>query len=402
MRTTTRRCLAVLGSAMVAVTLAVSPGHGAEDKTGPEGTDPITEPVPGDFRSWEEVFASQEQLNAAADTITDARDTSKDDGFSGMTAVPEDRKVVVYWRGPVPPRVLDAVEAARKTAPVTVAQSRYSEQELVDRSLAIQDEQAVTSTGPNADGSGLTVEVSVSEEEARKLPAIKAATVPVGIVPFVSAEAVFNRQDDIPPYWGGARWSSPSGGCSTAFAVRVGTASAMLTAGHCGANGQNGFDGGGDFMGVLSNKNATRDIMLIRTSSAGRTYTGGLFAATSIPVKGAQRSYVGNYVCTSGSYTGMHCPIRVNKVNMTINTNVGKMYPMVRATRTINAPAVGHGDSGGPVISYRGRTTLAKGTISAGSTRLGPCGLSSGCYRTVYYADIRKTLDYYRISLITG
>jgi hypothetical protein len=72
---------------------------------------------------------------------------------------------------------------------------------------------------------------------------------------------------------------------------------------------------------------------------------------------------------------------------------------MVRATRVGAGPAAGKGDSGVPVLALNNLSqqhiALAKGAISAGADSLGPCQLSSKCFKTVYYADITKTLAYY-------
>jgi hypothetical protein len=81
---------------------------------------------------------------------------------------------------------------------------------------------------------------------------------------------------------------------------------------------------------------------------------------------------------------------------------VGWMFEMVRATNLWGAAAAGRGDSGGPVISFWNRGVLGKGTLSAGSGPVGPCGLSSQCYRTVYYADLNRTLFNYGAALILG
>lgn len=75
--------------------------------------------------------------------------------------------------------------------------------------------------------------MSVSEE-ARALPAVREAAVPLRIEPFVEPEPAFNRQDDIPPYWGGACWIG-FGKCSTASRSGWGVGSTstinMLSAG---------------------------------------------------------------------------------------------------------------------------------------------------------------------------
>lgn len=46
-------------------------------------------------------------------------------------------------------------------------------------------------------------------------------------------------------------------------------------------------------------------------------------------------------------------------------------------------------------VLHAEKTELAKGTISAGSGRRGPCQHSLKCHRTVYHADLKKTLDHH-------
>jgi hypothetical protein len=263
----------------------------------------------------------------------------------------------------------------------------------------------VTGVSTAPDGSGLDVSVSVSEEEARQAPAIRDASVPLTIEPFVQPELTNNRQDDTTPYWGGAAWGDSTPSCSTGFAVRLGTGApsmtTMLSAAHCANNGQTAKDGGGDVMGPVGHKDASRDTLLITTSAAGKVYTGGTSSNSWIPVKGKQSSFVGNLVCTSGAFTGHHCPVKVDAVNLTVVFPGGiQISPLVKATRTAaNTPAVGKGDSGGPVYSQtvlaQTNTARAMGTITGGSKLLGPCQLSSKCYQAVYYADITKTLEHY-------
>ncbi|WP_132123715.1 S1 family peptidase [Actinocrispum wychmicini] len=401
----------MLGTILTLLAGAASHGNAADDKPSQDGMSPITDPVPGDFKSWTDLFAEQDHLNAGADKIAAARDTGKDDGYAGLTAAPLDRKIYLYWRGPVPPPVQDAVATASKDAPVAVMQAPYSEAELLDRGRSLPAEPLVTGYSPNVDGSGLTVSVSVSEEEGRGLPAVKDLGVPVVIDPFVKIDAVWDRLGDIPSYWGGAKWLNPSGGgCSTGFSVRFDGRPAMLSAGHCGKNGDMARTGVGVSMGAINNKVAGRDTLVIPVSSAaGRIYTGPVnplpFPPMSTPIKGTRAARVGNYVCTSGSYTGQHCNIRIEAVNQSILTDVGWMSPEVKATsQVVGGVAVGRGDSGGPVTTLSllfvtshllSFGTFATGTISAGETPLGPCGYSPGCYHTVYFADVTQTVAYY-------
>lgn len=402
-----RGLTALLGAAAVTLTMVAGSAHGQEDKGGSVSADPITEPVPGDFRSWDELFAMQERLNRAADLISTARsgEEGQDDGYSGLVADPTTRRVELFWRGTVPPQVWEAIDEAQRDVPVVTQSARFSERELLNHGDLLLNERAVTGVSTAPDGSGLDVSVSVSEEEARRKPAIQNAAVPLTIEPFVTSEPLADRQNDTKPYYGGAVWSSPIRTCSTGFAVRllVGGVGAdyMLSAGHCALNGHDAHDGGGDLMGKVDYRQPTRDTLLIKTDSAGRVYTGSHSSNTTVPVWGVQSSIVGNFVCTSGAFTGHHCPVKVDAVNQTlVNPDGTKFTPMVKATRTApSKPATGRGDSGGPVYSQTVMSTdgvaLAMGTISAGSAPMGPCGLSTTCYHTVYYADITKTLQHY-------
>jgi hypothetical protein len=172
----------------------------------------------------------------------------------------------------------------------------------------------------------------------------------------------------------------------------------MLSAGHCGDNGQIAKDGGGDVMGTIVNKHSAGDTLLINTPSAARMYVGPWDSTTSVQVSAAKSSQVGNYVCSSGAFTGSHCPHKVEAVNLTIVVSGGFWKPMVRAKNITNKVAVGMGDSGGTISTWTVFPTSSVavlGTMSAGSGPLGPCGLSPKCFSTVYYASISDTMKYY-------
>lgn len=223
---------------------------------------------------------------------------------------------------------------------------------------------------------------------AGKRDVLRTARLPLSLST-ASRPALLNRQNDFAPYWGGARYYA-SGGCSTGFGVYWNDARQILSAGHCGSNGQVAYDGGGptNTMGPIINDNNPRDTLMIRVAAGGRIYTGPYNAATSIGVGGAASDYVGNYVCTGGASSGEHCSIRVSVVNQFVN--IGYVIgPMTQANHvTAGACAAAPGDSGGPVYSYRsdGRVD-ARGTISAGVTGTAVCpGVVANGSRTVWYA----------------
>ncbi|HEV8562712.1 MAG TPA: S1 family peptidase [Actinophytocola sp.] len=390
------KLIAVCGTAALTVTLAASPASGADDKAAPEGHITITDPVPGGFGSWDELFTLQNKLNTAAGLITSARATGPDDGYAGITAAPQNRRLDVFWHGPVPPKVAQAITDARRDVPVTLAPARYSERELLDEAARIVPGRGVSDVSPVVDGTGLTVSVTGSASDGRQIPEIRAAKVPVTIEPFTTIEPQFNRQADTPPYYGGARYSV---GCSTGFAVQQQGESRMLSAGHCANEGQTVADGNGQTMGKITLKNPIRDTLFIRATSAARVYVNGVFSGDSIPVRGVSANYVGNVVCTSGAATGTHCPIVVLATKVSTKTESGIFEPMVKAKHLFGGVASGKGDSGGPVFDFWDKdghqSATAKGTISAGADSVGPCELSSKCGKTVYYADIVDTMLWY-------
>lgn len=395
----TRRCLVTVLSALaVTVGLAVTPASGAEDKPISEDFPPIEDPVPAGFRDWAEVFDMQNKLNAAADRITDARATGTDDGYTGIVADPRNRELKVFWRGPVPAKVAQAIDDVKRDVPVAQAAGRYSEQEMLDEGRRIATGRGVSGAAPNVDGSGLTVSVTGSESEGRQIPEVRGATVPVAIVPFTVVELAANKQNDSSPYWGSAVFITPNHACSTGFAVRQENETRMLTSGHCGTDKDIAKDGGHDVMGPIVGWNPVRDTMIIRTRSAGRVYVGDWMSSSSLPVHGASGVKVGNVVCSDGAFTRTHCPLWVEKVNQFAQVSTGMIvFPMVK---TLTGPiSMGLGDSGGPVFDFfeygAHKSITAMGTISAGANPVGPCDNSPRCFRTLYFADINKTMINY-------
>ena len=198
--------------------------------------------------------------------------------------------------------------------------------------------------------------------------------------------------------------------CSTGFAIAIGGVSKMLSAGHCGANGGSAYDGGGQYMGTISGDTNAYDTLYINTSSAGRIYDGGVGTGEfSKPVVGASHSYVGDWLCTSGAYSGARCNEQVIAVNVTIWVGY-YIYGMVRAEQVNHTNAVGNGDSGGPVFSLSAdpNKVIAKGTVSAidTSTSVACTGIPTGNGRTCawrfYYADVVNSLNRYGAAIVTG
>jgi hypothetical protein len=393
----------------VALAVAGGPAYADPDKPGPSTALPA-DPVPGGFRSWAELIDTQERLGAAAQRLSDAAE--REQGFTGIEAAPEDRRVRLFWNGDLPDSMARLVEEISREVPVEVLPARYSLAELSRQQDAIAREEGVNGVGPQVDGSGLTVRFRGSEEEALALPAIREATVPVTIEPFDTTEPVSctGRQDDCSPYWGGAKYVMPSGGwCSMGFSLTFtsflwpysSTWTRMLSAGHCSSDGTAIVDGGGDTFGTIVNDYDTQDILLIKPAAGvtlgGRVYVGPWNSGipSNKAVGGTAANIVGQWVCPSGAATGEHCNAKITAVNFTI---WGTVKTVVAQSQNGSA-AVGKGDSGGPVITYNLNGKVdARGTISAGNNQVAcPSGSpSSMCFSTIYYVDIAISLAQYK------
>ena len=404
-----RHAQAILGVAVLLVGLAASPVTGAppspaaeEPKQEAPGTAP-SEPPPAGFSSWEELSDTQDSLNDAADQIL----SSTSPGYAGLVAAPETRQLTVYWKGAVP---ADVQDKARQTGvPVKFLSARFSAAELADEVTRLGADTRVFTSTPNVDGSGTTATVGTDADAA----AVAAtARLPISVSVDRKPSLLYDRQNDISPYWGGARWDNLSWGsyCSTGFSVNWFGLQKMLTAGHCGDNGNRARIGNATQpLTTISLDVNPRDTQFLDRpagrSFAGRIYSGGIYSSSSLKVIGPQSDYIGNLICTDGARTGEHCNARVTAVNVTV---LG-ITPLTFAVAGVGTCIAAPGDSGGPVFSY-GLALVhpwpfiqfgarARGTITAGymdtpciadsGSRVPPPVVITGSYR-VFYAPVLR------------
>lgn len=402
----TSRLSTVVTVAMGLVLAAASAAAADPDKPPLEpppwsGTLPGAGSPPGGFHDWADLMKVQARLDAAADRIGAAGG----EGFSGIVVSPENRKLRVYWKGRPPSSVREVIDAQRHDVAIDVLSARFSKKELTAAANRVLHQPGVTEASADPEGAGLVVSAERGHRPSDPtVPIVRLET---------AAPTPLSRNDDWAPYWGGARWGAnwTGQGCSTGFAIWVGGYTKMLSAGHCGANGQTAYDGGGQVMGSISGDNNSYDTLYINASSAGRIYDGGVGSGEfSKPVAYASRSYVGDWLCTSGSYSGAVCNIRVTATNLTINIGY-YVYGIVRAEQVNHTNAAGNGDSGGPVFSLSSdpNRVVAKGTITAGdpssapATCTGvPAGPGRSCTWRMYYADITTAFNLYGASIVTG
>jgi hypothetical protein len=324
--------------------------------------------VPAGFASWEDLLKVQQRMNATADQITTAARQSSDSGFAGVIADPTNRELRVYWKGRPPP---DLTARTGSTSPVKVIAAAYSERELERASarLLARSGDQITTVGPRADGAGLIVGVPHGFT-SQSIDADVPVTVQTGVTPSPTT-----RWNDSPPWWGGDAWvnAATGSGCSTGFAVFHGGVARMLSAAHCASVGNIATDPTGEVIGPVIAGNASTDTLIINGSSAGRVFNNTTDAAGnpvtefSNPVIGAANSFVGNFVCTSGAYSGTRCSIQVRATGLCINIGV-VVCNQVQAENTTFTNAIGQGDSGGPVEMVNASNTsqvFAAGTNTA-------------------------------------
>lgn len=376
---TTRRPATMLRRAAVsafALTLLVAGVSAAPATAAPGGKATATgsfvdsTPVPGGFASWSELLRLQQRMNNAADRITKVAQRSPNSGFAGIVADPTTRHLQVYWKGEAPASL---VATARATVATQVLPAAYSQRELLaaaDRLRARAGDE-ITTVGPRADGAGLLVGTKDG-----LLGATAMAGVPVTVQTKVAA-APATRWDDTAPWWGGAAWrnATTGGGCSTGFGVFQGGSARILSAAHCGNINNAATDPTGQSMGIVGTRNAGTDTLLLSGASGGRVFNnstavnGDVVSEFSNQVIGASASQVGNWVCTSGAYSGTRCSIQVKARNLCINVrDFGQVCGQVQAENTTGTNAVGQGDSGGPVEIVNSANTLqvwATGTNTA-------------------------------------
>jgi hypothetical protein len=309
-----------------------------------------------------EIARKQIPLVQAASAIRKEVERGQYSGYAGIEI--EDAQVAVWWKGELPAAVQRAVDAARSTAPVRVGAAKHSLNEL--RAAGTTLRSAYAAAQPRVkyavDGSRVVVATSGRAAMTRQLLNVG---VPVEIVE-QGEKVLTSRRDDWAPWKSGADQINGRSRCTNGFPVRNGNNERfILTAGHCGSNGDQIRDGVGEFMGTFTADNDGHDLGLVRTSGDvdNLMYVGGLDSNAVNTIAGWDWVFPGEYLCQSGGTSareigGPVCGLRVEK----FNTDPGDA---VEARQVDGRPAVRGGDSGGPVYGPAGNGgVIAKGINS--------------------------------------
>ncbi|RKR87444.1 hypothetical protein BDK92_1720 [Micromonospora pisi] len=379
----------------------------------------------GEAAKMAPLFAVQEKLNRAADSIRAAGGDQAGSGFAGDRVDAAANTLTVYWRGALPAPVAATVEAMRSEGiAVEVRAAKHSLDELLKEADRVIGRTVsgvrVISTSPANDGSGLKVGVKavstgiastgIASTDLQRADSELTATVPLDLAVETPREFT-SRGSDTVPYWGGALILS-GGACTSGFGVRGlnGAARYLLTAAHCG--GGQWTTGTGAVIGnTLANATREYDGELILTNAGYSVYEGPSFASgdTNVgrTITGPSSNHVGNAVCTGGSFSGTACGWTVVALNQSFDIEgFGTIRGLVQAEAANRVAGIGNGDSGGPVYVQSGTTGTARGIISLRSdesSEIVACnGVPSGpisdpnsrqCSWKWWYVDVNQQLS---------
>jgi hypothetical protein len=358
----TRSALLAVATLAAGAALSGADAHGAHAATSEVR-------VPGLSVVDQDRIARQRPLVAAASAIRWEVERHSHTGYAGI--VLEDSRVVLWWKGGLPSAMARVVAQASRTAPVAVRPAAYSIAELRAAASALQAQRPV---GRDAvlrgiklqpDGSGLIV---VRDRAAHRssYPALPAVGVPVTVVDEAPLETV-SRDDDWAPWKGGATNVNTDQGtaCTAGFGVHgPGGGSYILTAAHCGQQGQRIQDGAGEYIGNVGPRHQDHDVELIPTYQVdGYVYVGSPTDNVVAPVEGWGWTFVGEYLCQSGVTSSRHLGGPV--CNLKVLFYWADREDLVEAEQTEGRNAARPGDSGGPIYSVSGSGKLiAKGTVT--------------------------------------
>ncbi|HEX6681915.1 MAG TPA: hypothetical protein VF062_03940 [Candidatus Limnocylindrales bacterium] len=397
---TLRRLTAVL-LAFGLITTFPAGVAGAEDKPIYENDDPKA-----GSNAAAELMAAQAPLVEAAEAIS--RLDKEGTGLGGIRLRVLERGMDIHWKGEAPAELYEVVDKlAGAGYRAEVAEARYSGAELA----AVQEEivrgaqeyhHGIATVGPLADGSGLRVGLRKEGARPKEWPVEVVETVDEDEMVFI------DRFNDTPPFWGGGVARLGFQTCSTGFAVFrrnwFTVTTGILTAHHCGRGGgitvTNGT--GTRTIGVAEVPSAATashnsDSLFVPASSHPRMFDGPPVGAFTKPVVGWGHNFVGQFVCTSGASTGVHCDIITEMISTTALVRTGfstfeRVDRMVMGSAIgFNAVAAGSGDSGGPVFTLTNNfaDVRAAGLMSIAQFPV-PCNVTGPtfCGNRVGFVDI--------------
>ncbi|MFI0445598.1 hypothetical protein [Actinomadura sp. 6N118] len=326
---------------------------------------------------------AQEPLTKAASVL---RWKVEKSGYAGYADIAlEENGVALHWKGDVPAAMKTAMSTAGRHAPVRVVPATHSQADLRAAITPIYEYMKkhpggpVHSVGIRQDGS--SIEVGSSAADLRTVAAdLPKMNIPVKVVR-KEAPKPTSRLEDTAPYYGGARITNPDKGnryCTSGFGVKNGAGTEfLLTAAHCYTPPDRAARyTSGTLIGRASHEVYWHDLIMIPTDAGNRVYDGGVGSGEFSKVVHAwDWVYTGDYLCTSGSVSGVVCNvIQGNAFNYAycdydFDGDWTCKDDLLLAYQNDGLEASRPGDSGGPVFGLRGDGVVAKGIIAGNGGR---------------------------------
>ena len=364
------------------------------------------------------LMATQDKLRQVAEKIDSGN------GYAGVHLDAGTRTLNVYWKGKAPAKVhAAALTAKSKGLNVKVHQAKYAQAELrAEAARLVRENKSITGVAAKYDGSGIIVQQTAAMSTFSSVQ----STFPLEVETADVAAAVASRYDDERDFKGGGYIENifnreVVGACSSGFAVLDATGyDGFLTAAHCGEIGSYFSSGTTDYIGDVKTRSENWDTSLLGpTDAQPRVWigdsvqpelTGTPAVQYGLDVVGATRTFPGEWLCTSGAFSGTVCEIRAEQVGMTITIpGFNHVYDTVMAFHHGGGAAAGNGDSGGPVFSAVDQKLTARGTLSAISTASQdvrtcygvPASQTRTCSARIYFPDIMKQMEQHNVRIKT-
>ncbi|MET3812442.1 hypothetical protein [Arthrobacter sp. UYEF3] len=349
-------------------------------------------------------------------------------GYVGQVNDATTRSTRVLWKGASPLRDTVRAGGQARGISVTFSERPYSLPEIRATIARIDSQKkALSNLGFQVDNiAGVRDDDGTIAVEGRAAPgaapdwvmvaaaANQAAGTPVRVVNTVRATPATRSRDSSPFNSGAYMMTSNYHVCSTGFALASSTQTYTITARHCDAGPWYDRDDSTKFIGSEFWDSSTGQSSLIAGAGSKWMYDGtwdnswGLSKATS----GVRDVSIGDWICTSGGNSGVHCNIQVRSEWNWWDDGFGGAYNTEGLQIGGTDIAAIQGDSGGPVLMpYSDGTVGAVGMIQAvinghadgcGSVHdYGPPTDPNLCSADFFFTPERTIANSYGLSLVT-
>lgn len=326
---------------------------------------------------------------------------------------------------PVTLRDTVSAEAKARGITVTFAERPYSIPQIRDAIQKIDSKKQSFATlgfqvdgivGVRDDDGSIAVEghaIGAAAPDLTNVAAIakQAAGVTVRVVDKQKATAAATRSNDYAPFNSGGYMLRVGGGtCSTGFAVADAGRTYTITARHCEQGSWYDRDNSGVYVGYEIRDSPDGQASLLDGTGSKWMFDGAWnnSAGYSKAVSGFQDVSLGDYVCTSGGNSGVHCTIKIVSLWRWWNDGWGGGWNIEGYQQTAGAIAAIQGDSGGPVLMPRadgtvGAVGMIQAVLNADTNGCAPAhDLGSNvCSPDVLFTSTRTIANSLGMSLVT-